>query len=163
MKRCDYCGKQYADLVSVCPADGHPTVNPQAQPEFRSNSTLGPVAFNTKVVSPRSAAGSYRVFLQGGDLVFSWAASPPIGWLFSRRKARDFQQRLQSDAPENLLRDSEKNFRLNFAEIRAAAIEPATFWSFGDDEAGRLALAIRHGETLTRRSRNQIIVEADSI
>jgi hypothetical protein len=168
MKRCEYCGKQYADPVSICPADGHPTVNPEAVSGLAASPPIGRAAFNARVISPVSAAGSYRVFVRGGDLIFiqTQKASSQIlnvispflgpfggfatllGWFFSRHKARDYQERLQSDDPENLLRDSDKNFRLHLAEIRQAAVEPAAFWSLGGGEAGRLALSIRHDEML---------------
>ena len=69
-----------------------------------------------------------------------------FGWLFSRRKVNDFNERLQSVAPENLLRDSEKNFRLHLAEIRQAVIEPAAASSFSGKEVGRADLTIRQGE-----------------
>jgi predicted RecB family nuclease len=68
--------------------------------------------------------------------------------LFSRRKVNDFNERLQSVAPENLLRDSEKNFRLHLAEIRQAVIEPAAASSFSGKEVGRADLTIRQGERL---------------
>jgi len=146
MRRCDHCGAQYGDKVSICPADGLPTVNPQAKPGSVFGSVSGQAAFNVKVVSPVSAAGSYRVFVQGGDLFFIQMESGSnqilnalvpllgpfgglanvFGWLFSRRKTNDFNERLQSADPENLLRDSKKNFRFHLAEIRQAVIEPAT-------------------------------------
>ena len=166
MRRCEHCGTQYGDKVSICPADGHPTINPQAQSGSVFGAAGGQPAFNIKVVSPLSAAGCYRVFVQGSDLIFIQMESGSnqivnalipllgpfgglanvFGWLFSRRKVNDFNERLQSAAPESLLRDSEKNFRLHLAEIRQAVIEPAAVSSFSGKEVGRADLTIRQGE-----------------
>jgi hypothetical protein len=168
MKRCEHCGTQYADKVSTCPADGHLTINPLEQSRSVSSSALGLAAFDAKVVSPLLAAGSYQIFVQGSDWVFIQIESgsrtaldaviPFLGpaggiislaaWLFSKRKTRNFQERLESDAPENLLRDSEKNFRLHLGEIRQAVIEPPPTLIFSGTEAGRITLTVRHGETL---------------
>jgi hypothetical protein len=50
--------------------------------------------------------------------------------------------------PEELLRESQQNFRLHLAEIRDAAIEAPTFFSdFG--KAGRFILTARHREKMT--------------
>ena len=166
MRRCDHCGTQYGDKVFICPVDEQPTVNPHAKPGSVFGSISGQAAFNVKVVSPLSAEGSYRVFVQSGDLFFIQIESGSnqilnalvpllgpfgglanlFGWLFSRRKVNDFNERLQSDDPENLLRDSEKNFRLHLAEIRQAVIEPAAASSFSGKEVGRADLTIRQGE-----------------
>jgi len=166
MRRCEHCGTQYGDKVFICPADGHPTVNPQARPGSVFGSASVQAAFNVKVVSPMSAAGSYRIFVQGSDLLFIQIESGSnqilnalipllgplgglvnlFGWWFSRRKVNDFNERLQSADPENLLRDSEKNFRLHLAEIRQAVIEPAAASSFSGKEVGRADLTIRQGE-----------------
>ena len=168
MRRCEHCGAQYGNKVFICPADGHPTVNPHAQPGSVFGSASGKAAFNVKVVSPLSAAGSYRVFVQSGDLFFIQiesgsnqilnALTPLLGpfgglanlfgWLFSRRKVNDFNERLQTADPENLLRDSKKNFRFHLAEIRQAVIEPAAASSFSGKEVGRADLTIRQGERL---------------
>jgi hypothetical protein len=166
MRRCEYCGTQYGDQVFICPVDRQPTVNPQAKPGSVFGSAGGQAAFNVKVLSPLSAAGSYRVFARGGDLLFIQVESgsnqilnalTPLlgpfgglanlfGWLFSRGKVNDFNERLQSDDPENLLRDSNKNFRFHLAEIRQAAIEPAAASSFSGKEVGRADLTVRQGE-----------------
>ena len=169
MRRCDHCGAQYGDKVSICPVDGQPTVNPLARNGSVVGSASGRAAFNVKVVSPLSAAGSYRVFVQGGDLFFIQiesgsnqilnALTPLLGpfgglanlfgWLFSRRQVNDFNERLQSADPENLLRDSKKNFRLHLAEIRQAVIEPAVVSTFSGREVGRADLTVRQGERWT--------------
>lgn len=166
MRRCEHCGTQYSDKVSICPVDGQRTINPQAQSGLVSSAVGGQTAFNVKVVSPMSAAGSYRIFVQGSDLLFIQIESGSnqmlnalipllgpfgglvnlFGWLFSRRKVNDFNERLQSADPENLLRDSKKNFRLHLAEIRQAVIEPAAASSFSGKEVGRADLTIRQGE-----------------
>ena len=122
-------------------------------------------AFNVRLISPISAAGAYRVFVEQSDLLFIQtgggtksilaALAPLLGplgnviplalWLFTRKKTRDWVQKLDQEKPEELLRESEKNFRLHLSEIRDAAIEPpATFATSG--KAGRLILTVRHGE-----------------
>jgi hypothetical protein len=160
MKRCQYCGKEYADSVVVCPVDGQPVTN-QARPEAAGT------AFNLKLVSPLLSAGKYRVFVERSDLLFIQieggsssilaAAAPFLGpagnlipltlWLFGKRKTKAKLQRLETDDPEELLREGENNFKLNLAEIREAAIEaPAFFQTSG--KAGRLSLSVRHGEKI---------------
>ena len=68
-------------------------------------------------------------------------------WLFTKSKAKTKLQRLKEGDPEELLRESESNFKLNLAEIRDAAIEaPALFQNSG--KAGRLNLVVRHGEKI---------------
>jgi hypothetical protein len=166
MRRCEHCGTQYSDRVSLCPVDGQPTVDPQAKPGSIFGSAGGQTAFNVKILSPLSAAGSYRVFARGGDLIFIQMESGSnqilnalvpllgpfgglanlVGWMFSRRKVNDFNERLQSDDPENLLRDSKSNFRFHLAEIRQAVIEPAAASSLSGKEVGRADLTIRQGE-----------------
>ena len=168
MRRCEHCGTQYGDKVSICPLDGQPTINPHVQNGLVSGAVSDQTAFNARIVSPMSAAGSYRVFVQGSDLIFIQTENKSnqvlnalipllgplgglvnlFGWLFSRHKVNDFNERLQSADPENLLRDSEKNFRLHLAEIRQAVIEPAAASSFSGKEVGRADLTIRQGERL---------------
>ena len=166
MRRCNHCGAQYSDRVFICPDDGHPTINPQAKPGSVFGAIGGQPAFNIKVVSPLSAAGSYRVFVRGGDLLFIQIESGSnqilnalipllgpfgvfvnlFGWLFSKGQVDDFNERLRSADPESLLRDSKRNFRFHLAEIRQAVIEPAPASSFGVKEVGRADLTIRQGE-----------------
>ena len=68
-------------------------------------------------------------------------------WLFTKRKTKAKLQRLEEGDPEELLRESENNFKLHLAEIRDAAIEaPAFFQTSG--KAGRLNLSVRHGEKI---------------
>lgn len=168
MRRCEHCGKQYADKVAVCPVDGQTTINPQEQPRSISSSGIGLTTFDAKIISPMAAVGSYRIFIQDSDLIFIQIEGgsnsvldtiiPFIGpaggvltlfaWLFSKHKAKNFQERLQSDTPENLLRDSEKNFRLHVAEIRQAVIEPPPTLITSGKEIGRATLNIRQNEML---------------
>jgi hypothetical protein len=168
MKRCQYCGKEYADGVAVCPADGQPLMNPDrkettvaAPPETAGRT------FNVKLVSPVSSAGKYRVFVERNDLLFiqveGGASSalatlaPLLGpggsiitlilWLFTKKKAKDRLQRIETGEPVKLLRDGENNFTLNLAEIRDATVEaPALFQTSG--KAGRLIFLVRHGEKI---------------
>ena len=168
MKRCHYCGKAYADGVVVCPVDGQPVTD---QEDKQGKKTAKPeatkAAFNVKLVSPILSAGKYRIFVERSDLLFIQiqggsrsileSAAPFIGpagniipltlWLFNKRKTKARLQRLEEDNPEELLRESESNFKLNQAEIRDAAIEaPAFFQTSG--KAGRLNLSVRHGEKI---------------
>ena len=68
-------------------------------------------------------------------------------WLFTKSKAKTKLQRLKEGDPEELLRESESNFKLNLAEIRDAAIEAPTFFQTSG-KAGRLNLSVRHGEKI---------------
>jgi hypothetical protein len=168
MNHCSYCGKEYADDVIVCPVDGRPVINQEEkQGKFAAQPKATKTAFNVKLVSPLSSAGKYRVFVERSDLLFIQveggsrsileAAAPFIGpagniipltlWLFGKRKTKAKLQRLETGDPEELLRESENNFKLNLAEIRDAAIEaPAFFQTSG--KAGRLNFSVRHGEKI---------------
>jgi hypothetical protein len=168
MRRYEYCGKQYADEVAVCPVDGRPVMNQEEkQGKIAAQPEATRTAFNVKLVSPISSAGKYRVFVERSDLLFIQveggsrsileAAAPFIGpagniipltlWLFGKSKTKAKLQRLEAGDPEELLRESENNFKLNLAEIRNAAIEaPAIFQTSG--KAGRLNLSVRHGEKI---------------
>jgi len=168
MKRCQYCGKEYADSVVVCPVDGQPVINQEEkQGTFAARPEAAGTSFNVKLVSPISSAGKYRIFVERSDLLFIQveggsrsilaAAAPFIGpagniipltlWLFTTRKTKAKLHRLEEGDPEELLRKSENNFKLNLAEIRDAAIEaPAFFQTSG--KAGRLNFSVRHGEKI---------------
>jgi len=124
-------------------------------------------AFDVRLVTPFSSAGTYRVFVERSDLVFIQieggsksilaAAAPLLGplggfvllvqWLFTRQKARLKRQQLEADEPEKLLRESDANFKLNLAEIRDATIEAAAMFAVSG-KAGRLNLLVRHGEKI---------------
>jgi hypothetical protein len=168
MKSCEYCGKQYADDVAVCPVDGQLVINQaEKQRKIAAQPEATGTAFNVKLVSPISSAGKYRVFVERSDLLFIQieggsrsileAAAPFIGpagnlipltlWLFGKRKTKAKLQRLEKGNPEELLRESENNFRLNLAEIRDAAIEAPTFFQTSG-KAGRLNFSVRHGEKI---------------
>jgi hypothetical protein len=168
MKNCEYCGRPYADDVAVCPVDGQPVViQEKKQGKFAARPEAAGTSFNIKLVSPLSSAGKYRVFVERSDLLFIQveggsrsvleAAVPFLGpaggiiplalWLFGKSNARAKLQRLEEGNPEELLRESENNFKLNLAEIRDAAIEaPAFFQKSG--KAGRLNFSVRHGEKI---------------
>jgi hypothetical protein len=169
MRRCEHCGANYSDKVSICPVDGQPTINPHARSGSISGAGSGGASFGVTIVSPMLSAGSYRIFVQGGDLIFIQLESGTsqvlnnlipllgpfggfvvlFGWLFSRSKVDEFNERLKSATPEALLRDSNRNFLLHLAEIRQVVIEPAVATSFGIKEVGRAELTIRQGEKLT--------------
>jgi hypothetical protein len=168
MKNCSCCGKAYADDVAVCPIDGQPVVSPQGgQGKAAASPQAAQSAFDVRLVSPILSAGKYRVFVERSDLIFIQmeggsksilaAAAPLLGplggviplvlWLFTARKAQVKRQRLEAADPEELLRESESNFKLNLAEIRDATIEaPRLFATVG--KAGRLNLSVRHGERI---------------
>jgi hypothetical protein len=168
MKSCEYCGKERADNVAVCPVDGQPVINQEEkQRKIAAQSEAGGTSFNVILVSPLLSAGKYRIFVERSDLLFIQveggsrsvfeAAVPFLGpaggiipltlWLFNKRKAKAKRQRLEEDDPGVLLRESENNFKLNLAEIRDAAIEaPAFFQNSG--KAGRLNFSVRHGEKI---------------
>src|SRR5208282_135066 len=168
MKSCEYCGKPYADDVAVCPVDGQLVIHQEEkQGKITAQPRAAGTAFNVKLVSPILSAGAYRIFVERSDLLFIQieggsrsileAAAPFIGpfgniipltlWLFTKRKTKAKLQRLEAGDPEELLRESENNFKLNLAEIRDAAIEaPAFFQTSG--KAGRLNLSVRHGEKI---------------
>jgi len=166
MKNCSYCGREYADAVAVCPIDGRPVINPL---ETQRKTTISPqvtqAAFDVRLVSPILSAGKYRIFVERSDLLFIQieggsrsvleAFAPLLGpfagliplafWLFAKRQTKAKRQHLDEGDPEELFRESEKNFRLHLAEIRDAAIEaPSLFTTIG--KAGRLNLSVRHGE-----------------
>jgi len=168
MKRCHYCGKSYADKVTICPVDGQPVIHLEEKPgRFTAQPEATGTAFDVKLVSPLSSAGAYRIFVERSDLLFIQVeggtrpilemAIPFLGpagglisltqWLFTKGKAKAKLQRLETGDPEGLLRESENNFKLNLAEIREAAIEaPALVQIRG--KAGRLNLVVRHGEKI---------------
>jgi hypothetical protein len=166
MKRCSYCGKEYGDDTTVCPLDGQAVIE---KDESLKKIATQPVAtqktFDVNLISPISSSGTYRVFGERSDLVFIQmggssksvlaAIAPLLGpagnlipltlWLFGKKKAKDRLQQIEQQNPEDLLRESEKNFKLYLAEIRDAAIEPPAFIST-NGKAGRLNLSVRHGE-----------------
>ncbi|MGP8218331.1 MAG: hypothetical protein ACLQPI_02640 [Limisphaerales bacterium] len=158
MKSCEYCGKQYADDVAVCPVDGQPVINQEEkQRKSSAQSEAAGTAFNVILVSPISSAGKYRVFVERSDLLFIQieggsrsvleAAVPFLGpagniipltlWLLGKRKTKAKRQRLEEGDPEELVRESENNFKLNLAEIRDAAIEAPGI--FSEQRKGRAA------------------------
>ncbi len=168
MKSCKYCGKQYADDVAVCPVDGQPVINQEKnQGKLAPQPKATKTAFNVKLVSPILSAGKYRVFVERSDLLFIQveggsksileATAPLLGpagniipltlWLFKKGKTKAKLQRLEEGNPEELLRESENNFKLNLAEIRDAAIEAPTFFQTRG-KAGRLNFSVRHGEKI---------------
>ena len=154
--------------MAVCPIDGQPVISPQAGPgkTVASPQTVRP-AFDVRLVAPIFSAGKYRVFVERSDLLFIQmeggsksilaAAAPLLGplgfvvplvlWLLTLGKTHTKRQRLETGDPEELLRESESNFRLNLAEIRDAAIEAPDFFA-AVGKAGRLNLTVRHGERI---------------
>jgi hypothetical protein len=168
MKTCSCCGKEYADAVTVCPTDGQPVINVE---ELRKQAVAPPqatqAAFNAKLISPISSAGTYRIFVERQDLIFIQieggsksvlaAIAPLLGpagnliplglWLFDRGKTKKRRQKIHEGNPEELLRENGKNFKLYLAEIRDAAIEAPGFFS-KSGKGGRLNFLVRHGERI---------------
>jgi hypothetical protein len=161
-------GKQYADDATVRPIDGGPLPNRRNQRmELPPPPTVAQASFNAKLISPIFSAGSYRVFLERSDLIFIQieggvksilaAVAPLFGpfgnliplalWLFTKRKAKDRLKNLDRQNPEDLLRESGRNFKLHLSEIRDAAFEPPASLAIGG-KAGRLNLVVRHGEKM---------------
>jgi hypothetical protein len=168
MKNCSFCGREYPDDIAVCPIDGQPVISPRAgQGKAAASPQVTRPAFDVRLVAPIFSAGKYRVFVERSDLLFIQmeggsksilaAAAPLLGplgfvvplvlWLLTMGKTHTKRQRLEAGNPEELLRESESNFRLNLAEIRGADIEaPNLFATVG--KAGRLNLSVRHGERI---------------
>jgi hypothetical protein len=166
MKSCSYCGKEYAGETAVCPLDGQPLMEKSESPgKFAPQRAATQKTFDVKLISPISSSGTYRVFGERSDLLFIQieggsksvltAIAPLLGpagnliplalWLFTKKKNKDRLKKITQQNPEDLLRESEKNFKLYLAEIRDAAIDPPAFFS-KSGKAGRLNLLVRHGE-----------------
>ena len=109
MKNCSYCGKEYADAVTVCPIDGQTVINQEIKPgKLALQPKATKTTFNVKLISPISSAGKYRVFVERSDLLFIQveggsrsilaAVAPFLGpagniipltlWLFTKRKTK---------------------------------------------------------------------------
>ena len=168
MKTCSYCGKEYVDDVTVCAIDGEPVISRELdQKGFGVQPAPAQKAFTAKLVSPVSSAGTYRIFVGRDDLIFILLEGGPksafeamahllgpVGnlvplafWLFGRKKEKRNLERVEDTDPEDLLRESDKNFKLHLAEIREAAIEPSKLLATSG-KAGRLNFLVRHGEKL---------------
>jgi hypothetical protein len=166
MKRCSYCGKEYTDDTTICPLDGQPVFEKdESLKKIAAQSVTTQKTFDANLISPISSSGTYRVFGERNDLLFIQieggsksalaAIAPLLGpagnliplalWLFTKKKAKDRFQKIEQQNPEDLLNESEKNFKLYLAEIRDATIEPPAFIST-NGKAGRLNLLVRHGE-----------------
>jgi hypothetical protein len=170
MKRCTYCGKQYADDAEVCSLDQQPLDQlTEASKEDSERHEQIPSAFNARLVSHGISSGLYRVYLRGSDLLFiqteqgevakHWDALAAllgpagvlIGLLFkvqSGRKAKKALGNIDERDPEELARENEDNFRLFIPEIRDAAMELPSFLALSGKQAGRLHLFIRDGKRI---------------
>jgi hypothetical protein len=76
-------------------------------------------------------------------------------WLFTKKQAKDRLQNIDQQNPEDLLRESEKSFKLHVSEIRDAAIEPPALLATRG-KAGRLILMVRHGEKIKFEFENAV-------
>lgn len=163
MKTCSYCGKKYSEDVAVCPVDGQPL---SGNDDPLKGTTFTPKqTFEINLTSPISRSGTYRVFVERADLIFiriEGGGNPvvktlahflgPFGnliplafWLFDKSKATTRREHLKETSPDELLRESDGNFRLHVAEIRDASVEPPSFIT-KSGKAGRLNFVVRHGE-----------------
>lgn len=154
--------------ATVYPLDGQPVGEKEANRRKSSiQAASTQTAFDVKLISPISSAGTYRVFIERSELVFIQieggaksmlaALAPLFGpfgsliplvlWLFTRKQARHRLQDLDQQEPEDLLRENDGNFKLHLAEIRDAAIEPSSFLA-ASGKAGRWLLTVRHGEKI---------------
>jgi len=161
-------GKQYADDATVRPIDGGPMPNQRKnRMVILPPPTVAQASFNAKLTAPILSAGAYRIFIERSDLIFIQieggaksilaAVAPLFGpagnliplalWLFTKRKAKDRLKNLDRQNPEDLLRESGRNFKLHLSEIRDAAFEPPASLAIGG-KAGRLNLVVRHGEKM---------------
>lgn len=168
MKRCSYCGKEYAEEITNCQLDRHPVaVEIKRQTGLAVQPAATQDTFDLILISPISRAGTYGVFIERSDMIFIQigggsksiltAMAPLFGlagglvplalWMFTKKKARDQIQNLEPQRLEDLLREDHNNFRLYLAEIREAAIEPAT-WLTTRGKAGRLIFTVRHGDEM---------------
>jgi len=158
MKTCSYCGKRYPDDVAVCLIDGQPLDGNDAN-------LIPKQTFDIKVISPFSRSGTYRVFVEDADLIFIRIEGgadrmvdilahflgpfgnliPLIFWLLGKSNAKARREHLQELSPDELLRESDANFKLHVAEIRDASLEPPSRIT-SSAKAGRLNLVVRHGE-----------------
>jgi len=144
MRKCAYCGKEYADDAAVCLVDKTLLINPEGiQANTTAQRRATGTSFSVKVVSPLSSAGTYRVFVERGDLLFICvegvsrsildAAVPLLGpfgglislvsWLWTKRKTKTNLQRLDESDPEELLRGNDKNFKLHSLASHRNAIK----------------------------------------
>ena len=166
MKRCPYCGKQYADDADICPVDRQTLVDPAVTPRKTGEAgARGTAAFNARLVSHGVAVGTYRVYLRGQDLVFVQADKEkvnrgvdlivgllgPAGDLVAVA-ARLWQKRKSATAPahnDNGPEDShyqdENSFSIYLGEVRDAALEPPGHFALSGKKAGRLDLLVGYG------------------
>jgi hypothetical protein len=72
MKSCEYCGKQYADDVAVCPVDGQPVINQEEkQGKFAAQPEAAGTSFNANWFLPYRPPANTG-FLSNGATCFSF-------------------------------------------------------------------------------------------
>ena len=170
MKRCPYCGKQYADDADICPVDRQTLVDPAVTPRKTGEAgARGTAAFNARLVSHSVAVGTYRVYLRGQDLVFVQADKEkvsrgidfiadllgPAGALVAVA-ARMWQKRKAATAPahndnggaEDSYHQDENSFSIYLGEVRDGALEPPGHFALSGKQAGRLELLVGYGRTV---------------
>jgi hypothetical protein len=170
MKRCPYCGKQYADDADICPVDRQTLVDPAGT--LRKIAVAGPqgkAGFNARLVSHGVAVGTYRVYLRGQDLVFVQADKEKVSrgvdliagllgpagalvavavGLWQKRKAATAPAHNDDGGPEYSHHQDENSFSIYVAEVRDAALEPPGRFALSGKQAGRLDLLVREGKTV---------------
>lgn len=170
MKPCSYCGREYPDDAVRCQVDQQPLVGgTETHEKAGSEPDPARTAFDATLVSPFRSSGTYRVYLRGSDLIFiqtdagvrsGWPGQIlahlwPVGilvnlfwWVSSKRRTWD-SERLDEADPEDLLRESESNFKIYLLEIQDAALEPPAHLSTSGTKAGRLWLFLPGGRKIT--------------
>jgi hypothetical protein len=174
MKRCSYCGREHSDNAVVCAVDQQPLID-ELPTEIPAASPARPRVefFNVYVISPLLAAGNYRVYLRGSDLLFIHAEgresrlnklvahfAGPLGifgvlaaaviaaliWLHSKLNRQETLPR-PDEGPEGLLDAHEKNFKLYLQEIQEAVVEGPSFVTSAG-KGGQLNFRLRNGKKL---------------
>jgi hypothetical protein len=154
MKRCPYCGKQYADGAGICPVDQQKLDNPTETPrKIGGAGARGEPAFNARMVSHGVDVGTYRVYLRGQDLVFVPADEGkinrgvdfiagllgPAGVLVALA-AKLWQKTAPAHdgagGPEDSPYQDENSFSIYVPEIRDAVLEPPGVIMVSEKHAG---------------------------
>ena len=169
MKRCPYCGKQYADDADICPVDRQTLVDPAVTPRKTGEAgARGTAAFNARLVSHSVAVGTYRVYLRGQDLVFVQADKEKVNRgvdfigllgpagdlvavaarLWQKRKAATAPAHDDNGGPEDSHHQDENSFSIYLGEVRDAALEPPGHFALSGKQAGRLELLVGYGRTV---------------
>jgi hypothetical protein len=168
MKRCPYCGKQYADNSDISPVDRQKLIDPAGRPrKIGEAGARSEAAFNAKLVSHVVAVGTYRVHLRGQDLVFVQTDKEKVSTgvdfvagflgpagalvaaavgLWQKRKAATAPAHDYDGVPADAPYQDENSFSIYVPEIRDATLEPPGLLTVSEKQAGRLDLLGRDGK-----------------